>query len=277
MSVRLVYISSVLFLLISNLVYPQKAKDNYSASSVLSSGQWIKLAVLHDGIYRIDYSKLQQMGLLNASNPRIYANNFGQLSYYNDHPKPDDLEEVAILKQNGADGIFNEGDYLLFFGQGTGRWKYNQSSGEYYYIRHNYSDTAFYFLTSGTSPGKKITDAADPTGAPNYFSSESDALYIHELESENLIKSGREWYQPVSVLAGIPVNPGFTDLVTNELIKYRIRVLARAPVPTQFRFYEGTTVHESIQVQGVNMFNYTGTYAQISVVRHDGETARCER
>ncbi|MBP1665889.1 MAG: hypothetical protein H6Q23_749, partial [Bacteroidetes bacterium] len=88
------------------------------------------MAVLQDGIYRIDYSKLKQLGLLNASGPRIYANNFGQLSYYNDPPKPDDLKEIAILTVTGADGIFNEGDYLLFFGQGTNRWKFNASTGE---------------------------------------------------------------------------------------------------------------------------------------------------
>jgi len=222
------------------------------------------MAVLQDGIYRIDYSKLKQLGLLNASGPRIYANNFGQLSYFNDPPKPDDLKEIAILTVTGADGIFNEGDYLLFFGQGTNRWKFNASTGEYDFIRHNYSDTAFYFLTSGTSAGSKIQNVSDPAGIPDYFSSESDVLFIHEQESENLIKSGREWYQPISILAGIQVNPGFNDLVTDEPVKFRIRVLARAPIPTQFRFYEGTTIHKSIQVQGVNMFNYTGTYAQIT-------------
>jgi hypothetical protein len=264
MTVRSLHILSVIFLLIPNILCPQSTKDNYSSSSVLSSGQWFRMAVLQDGIYRIDYSKLKQLGLLNASGPRIYTNNFGQLSYYNDPPKPDDLKEIAILTVTGTDGIFNEGDYLLFFGQGTNRWKYNASAGEYDFIRHNYSDTAFYFLTSGTSPGSRVHNAPDPAGIPDYFSSESDALFIHEQESENLIKSGREWYQPVSVLAGIRIDPGFNDLVTDKPVKFRIRVLARAPVPTQFRFYEGMTIHKSIQVQGVNMFNYTGTYAQIT-------------
>ena len=264
MTVRIFNILPVIFLLIPNLLCPQSAKDNYSSSSVLSSGQWFRMAVLQEGIYRIEYSKLKQLGLLNASNPRIFANNFGQLSYYNNDPKPDDLEEVAILMVTGADGVFNEGDYLLFFGQSTHRWKYNTSAGEYDFIRHNYSDTAFYFLTSGTASARKITDATVPAGTPDYLSSASDALFIHELETENLIKSGREWYQPVSVIAGITLNPGFTDLITNEPVKFWIRVLARAPVPTQFRFSEAATIHESIQVQAVNMFNYTGTYAQIS-------------
>jgi hypothetical protein len=262
--VRLFQISVLFFLFVNYNLFAQQAKDSYSSSSVLSGGQWFKMAVLRDGIYRVDYSRLQQIGLANPSNPRIFANNSGQLSFYNDDPKPDDLEQIAIFMETGSDGVFNDGDYLLFYGQGTGRWKYNSASAEYEFTKHNYSDTAFYFLTSGMAQNKKVLYAEAPSESPNYFSSESDALYIHEMDNENLIKSGREWYQVVSSMNGTEINPGFSDLLTTEKIKFRIRVLARASVYTIFRFYEGTTLHKSLQVQNVNMLNYTGTYAQIT-------------
>ncbi len=254
----------LLLLLTANHITAQAAKDSYASSSALSSGVWFKTAMLKDGIYRIDYSKLRQLGIDDPSNTRIYANNSGQLSYYNDDPKPDDLREMALYFVNGSDGIFNEGDYLLFYGQGTGRWKYNSSAGEYNFIRHNYSDTAFCFITTSSSPRKRIVISDEPSGSPGYFSSESDALFIHEKETVNLLKSGREWYQPVSSINGIAINPGFTNIVTNEKIKARIRVLACAPVSTIFRFYEGELLQKSLQVQAVNMYTTTGTYAQIS-------------
>jgi hypothetical protein len=251
-------------LLLQGNLHAQAPKDNYSSSSVLSSGQWFKIAVVKDGIYRIDYSKLKQIGLTDPSNPKIFGNNAGQLSYYNDDPKPDDLNEIGIYKNTGSDGIFNEGDYLLFFGQGTGRWKYDSPTGEYSFVRHNYSDTAYYFLSSGGTPAKKIPDALQPSSTPDNFSSSSDALYIYEQEIENLLKSGREWYQPVSSLSTTNIDPGFTDILTDQKMKFRIRVLARAPVSTTFRFYESTTIHQSIQVNPVNMLDFTGTYAQIT-------------
>ncbi len=261
---RLFQISALLLLFASYSLNARQAGEDYAASSVLSEGQWFKIAVTRDGIYRIDYSKLQEIGLANPSDPKIYANNFGQLSFYNDDPKPDDLKQIAIYIETGSDGIFNSGDYLLFYGKGTGRWKYNSSSSEYEFTKHNYSDTAFYFMTSGRGMNKKIINAEVPAGPPNYFSSESDALYIHEIDNENLIKSGREWYQTVSATSAVTVNPGFTDLVITEKMKFRIRVLARSSVTSLFRFYEGTTLHKSLQVQNVNLFNYTGTYAQIT-------------
>jgi hypothetical protein len=261
---RILFIIILCILSVHFQMNGQQAKDSYASSSVLSSGIWFKIAVLKDGIYRIDYSKLKQIGIADPAKVRIYANNYGQLSYFNDDPKPDDLTEISLYTETGADGIFSDGDYLLFYGQGTGRWKYNTIAGDFDFIRHNYSDTAFYFITSGSMQGKRILNSAGPAGSPNYLSSESDALFIHEQENENLIGSGREWYQRVSSISGAVINPGFTDLVSGEKIKVRIRVVARAPVSTIFRLYEESTLHKNIQVQAVNLSAYTGTWAQIS-------------
>jgi hypothetical protein len=253
-------ILSVWLLLLPLSLNAQNFKDSYSSASKLSTGKWFRIAVMSDGIYRIDYSKLKQLGLDNPSNPCIYGNNFGQLSYYNDAPKPDDLRELSLYLNTGNDGIFNEGDYLLFFAKGTGRWNYNNSTKYYEYNHHNYSDTAFYFISSGISPAKMIRDATVPTQSEDYSSSESDALFIHEKEIENIKKSGREWFQEIST---IHIDPGFSDLVTSENINYKIRVAARASVSTSFSLYEGSSLRKNIVVPGVNLFDYNGTYFQI--------------
>ena len=117
---RLVQILPFYLLLLSINLNAQKAKDSYSTSSVLASGQWFKIAVTSDGIYRIDYSRLKQLGLANPSNPRIFCNNTGQLSYYNYDLKPDDLNELAFYP-SGSDGILKKGASLLFFAKGTKR------------------------------------------------------------------------------------------------------------------------------------------------------------
>jgi len=248
-------------LLLTADIYAQNSKDSYSSASKLSEGIWFKIAITSDGIYRINYSKLKQLGLENPSNPMIFGNNYGQLSYFNDAPKPDDLKEIAIQLYTGSDGIFNDGDYLLFFAKATGRWIYNQTTGQYDYLRHNYSDTAFYFLTSGPEPGKQIVDAIEPTEPASYNSSESDALFIHEQDNVNLIQSGREWFQEIST---VHIDPGFSELMTSENIKYNIRVAARASVPTIFRLSDGSSLQKSILVDGVDLFDFTGTYAQIT-------------
>ena len=245
-------------------LHSQYSGNDYVTSSVLSSGKWFKIAVTGDGIYRIDFSRLRQLGLDNPSNPMIYCNNYGQLSYNNNSPSPDDLLELAIWTSTGNDGIFNEGDYLLFYGKSTNRWSFNEESDEYEFRRHNYSDTAYYFITSGPAPGKKVINAEEPVTQADYYSSASDALFIHEFETENIIKSGREWYQPVSYIKSSEINPVFSNIITSEEIKYTIRVLARASVKTIFRFYQGESILESLLVNEVNLSSNTGTFAHIA-------------
>lgn len=251
----------LLFISASAAQYPIPA-GQYASSSVLSSGQWYKISLKENGIYRIEYSRLKQLGLANPSNPRIYGNNTGQLSYYTNDPSPDDLKEIPLLLIKGSDGIFNEGDYLLFYAQGTIRWRYNYAGGRYDYFRHHYSDSAYYFLTSTPLPGKMIQPGQQVSDPVNYSTSSSDALFCHEVESENLIKSGREWYQPVSSISGLQVNPGFSALVAGEEISYRIRVAGRSSIPSMFRFYEGPSLLESILVPEVNLLSTTGMYAR---------------
>jgi hypothetical protein len=243
--------------------------ENYSSSSVLSSGKWFKIAVTEDGIYRIDYASLKQLGLEYPSNPRIFGNNNGQLSYYNNGSNADDLREIAIYAETGTDGILNEGDFILFYGKGTNRWIYDNPTGDYNFLRHNYSDTAFYFITSGQVQGKRTGTVLGSALQANYASSVSDALFIHEIETENIIHSGREWYQPVSYSKETDINPGFKDIITTEKVKYSIRVLARASSPTLFRLTENGSVLTEIPVNGVNLASTTGTFARIE--ESDGE------
>ena len=244
-------------------------EGNYSSSSVLASGKWFKIPITGDGIYRIDYSKLKQLGLTDPSNPKIFTNNCGQLSYYNDGTAPDDLREIAVFTSKGNDGIFNEGDYLLFYGQGTGRWIFNSATGDFSYLRHNYSDSAFYFLTSGGRQGNRSAAAEMAASQPNHFSSSSDALFIHEEESENLLHSGREWYQPVSSSKETIIETGFSDLTTAEKINYKLRVLARSSSSTSFRLSENGTAVGNVTVPGIDPSSSTGIYAQSAMLEGD--------
>ena len=47
----------------------------------------------------------------------------------NAEPRYDDLIENSIYMNKGTDGIFNQGDYILFYGKGPVTWTYNTISG----------------------------------------------------------------------------------------------------------------------------------------------------
>lgn len=231
-----------------------------ASGSVLATGKWFRIAVTEDGIYRIPYSKLKQLGLENPSYPMIYGNNAGPLSYLNDNTAPDDLRQLSVWI-TGNDDKLDDGEYLLFYARGTGRWIYNSVDKDYYHSKHNYSDTAFYFLTSGASPGRLVSREAVPSEPATYSTSASDALFVYEKDQENLIKSGRDWFQRISSLS---IDPGLTDLITEEGLRYRMRVAARSEVSSGFILYEGTTSERTIITDPVDLSDATGTYASIT-------------
>ncbi|WP_347159639.1 type IX secretion system sortase PorU [Pontibacter chitinilyticus] len=168
-----------------------------AATSVLSSGDWYKLAVTGSGIYKIDGSTLQALGIntqnLDSKTIQLYGNGGGMLPQPNSTPRPDDLQENTILVSGEADGRFDAGDYVLFYAQGPHTWTYDAAQQQFTHHFNIYSDTAYYFLRIGYAAGKRISSRGQASGAAQQISSYDEHLF-HELEQKNMVYSGREWY-----------------------------------------------------------------------------------
>ncbi len=247
----------------SDTAMQMKGALEYAASSVLAGGKWSKIAVTEEGICRLDYSRLREMGITDPSTAVLYGNNRGQLSFMNDGTAPDDLRKIAVMVEKGIDGIFNEGDYLLFYAEGTHRWINDPSSGGYRFLRHHYSDTAWYFIVSQPSGPLTVVTETPPASPVTDVSQSTDVLFRHEMEEINLIRSGREWYRQVASGVQTAVGPGFTDLVTTERIRYTLRVLGRSDTGTSFTLRQGTETLKSVSVPPVTMTDLNGIFAEI--------------
>lgn len=236
------------------------------SSSVLGSGRWVKFAVTAEGVYRLDWSRIREMGFADPSSVVLYGNNTGQLSFRNDGSSPDDLRKIAAVTEKGSDGIFNEGDYLLFFAEGTHRRVIDPGSGQYRFLRHHYSDTAWYFVTSQPGGAKAVAQETTPAAEPTVFSQATDLFIRHEREEVNLIRSGREWYQQVVPAIQNSVGTGLTDLVTAERIRYTARVLGRSDTQTSFTISQGSDAIRTIPVPPVNTTDLNGLFAEAVTV-----------
>jgi len=235
--------------------------------SVLSNGNWTRIAVTKEGLYRLEYSDLINIGVTNPGNVSIYGNNQGQLSFYNDGKAHDDLKRVAVKIEKGSDNVFGEGDYVVFYGQATHRWNYNHDSGRYEFLRHNYCDTAYYFVTSLPEEAPGIKTCQQPVYDYDYISSEHDEHYRHELESVSLLGSGREWYQVAYSGVAISVATGFKNIVSTKKLSYSIRVLGRSDTPVSFSFKQGTQSVQTVYPPVLDMADQNGLYASIATAQ----------
>ena len=94
----------------------------YTSQSVLNSGKWVKIRVQESGIYCMTYDEIASAGL-NPAELRIYGYGGAMLNQDFRLTKIDDLPSVAFYMHKGSDGVFNNGDYVLFYAQGMDSWE----------------------------------------------------------------------------------------------------------------------------------------------------------
>jgi hypothetical protein len=117
---------------------------NFSSNQQYSNQQYFRVSVWKDGIYRISYSDLQNAGFpVSSLNPK-------QLQLFHEG------EEQFILVEGEADGVFNQNDYIEFFGRkNDGSLDTRMYADPLHQLNSSYSlitDTASYFLTINSNP-----------------------------------------------------------------------------------------------------------------------------
>ena len=170
--------------------------------SVLTTGKWYKIAVTTDGVYKLSYAFLKNLGIdVDALDPlkiRVYGNGGGMLPKLNSAPRAVDLTENAIAVEDGGDGKFNKEDYVLFYGQGPNRWKYDSTGiPAFKHIMNLYSDSTFYFINVDqplTTKAKRIDQQFSTTQPFTHAVTSFDDYAFHENDNQNLINSGNQWF-----------------------------------------------------------------------------------
>lgn len=167
------------------------------SQSVLSSGNWYKLAVGKPGVYRIDHALLRQLGIdpaqINPAHIRIFGNEGGMLPQANDAARPASLTESAIFVSGEGDGKFDAGDYILFYADGPDRLSFDTTTQSYTYEKNLYSDHNFYFLNVDSGPGKRL--GVSPDAGRGYPAITTfDYVHHHENDTYNELHSGRDWF-----------------------------------------------------------------------------------
>jgi hypothetical protein len=171
------------------------AQRMYTVRSVLSTGDWYKLAVTTSGVHRIDADFITKMGIrlpIASSSIRIFGHGGGMLPEDNRRSRPDDLMEHAIRVEDGGDGSFGTGDQILFFAPGPDRWEMDSSQRRFFFRKHLYTKDVCYFLTF-QGQGLRVGTT------PNYPSASAtidrfDERQAIEIDSLNFLSSGREWF-----------------------------------------------------------------------------------
>lgn len=225
----------LLIMLLAVLLAPAHfawAQDN-AYHSVLKEGTWFKLSVFQEGVYRLDYSTLQRMGLemknLNPDQIRIFGNPSGVLPEKNGQERPDDLTEMAIFVSGAEDGVFDENDFVLFYGQEPTQWRLD--GDKYVRNRNYYSDTTYYYLCPDSGiEGLRVGEKAPlPIEDATNIVTEFPDFQCHEEELMSPFNIGRNWFGEM-IYAQDPelhLDFVFPNLVTDKVLRFNSAVMGR--------------------------------------------------
>lgn len=207
----------------------------YANHSVLSKGQWYKIRISKDGIYKVNASEFSSMGFslsgVSLDQVKVYGNGGGMLPEANSSYYPDDLQENAIqVIDANNNGSFDNSDYILFYGQGPNPWKYSTTTKRFHHSKHLYDSYAYYFLTiDKAGNGKRIQTETAPSQNPNTYVTSFVDFAFHERDSINLIKSGKQWYgEEFNILLNYNFNFSFPNIDPTSRTYIRTNAIARS-------------------------------------------------
>ncbi len=239
--------------------------SSYANSSVLANGKWYKIGVTQNGVYKMDKTFLSNLGLnmsaVDPKNIRVYGNGGKLMSEKNADFKYDDLVENAIFINGESDGVFDNTDYILFYGQSTDAWKLSKAGNiTYDYYPHSFSDTSYYFITVDLGMGQRIQQQNSLGATANKTTNAQDYYGYHELNTLNVVKSGREFYgEKFDFNTSYNFNFNIPDAIVGDSVIVKTSVLSRSNITSVYavNFNNGSFL---ISCNPTNTSDYTADF-----------------
>lgn len=225
-------------------------------TAILTAGPWYRFEAAEEGIYRMDRTFLQNLGIdLNNLDPRtikIYSN--GGYNLPEDYMLESNrkFQEIAISVFGESDGNFGTGDHILFYGRGPEFWEYNSLQGKIIRQKHTYSKKNYYWLTFGGSNGKRLKVKNSLNESSTYNQQFSFAHRSVDKDTINIGKTGRDYL-------GDELNSSTTSRTYLSSLNGRIPL---SRINYRFRLVNSTTSDASINVDEGNNRIYSGRIFQ---------------
>ncbi|MDH5381263.1 MAG: type IX secretion system sortase PorU, partial [Cyclobacteriaceae bacterium] len=233
-----------------------------ASSSAFAKGDWIKMGVVEEGIYKITYADLVQQGInvgsVRPSELKVFGIDWGDLPQNNDSGFSFDPLELAVHIEGENDGIFNEQDYILFYARGPHKFELTSNASVFELGYNHYSDTAYYFLNINSgSASKRVLTQANSWDGLNLLTS-YDAGFYYKSEQNSRIMSGRDWYgeyYSASAKSRLYQMPNWV-LANNSTVKLAVSLLGYTFEPALFTFKLGGFTLGNLDMSPVIDYRY---------------------
>ena len=165
--------------------------------AAVAQQDYYKIQFKKAGMYKITGEELAQAGaIISQIQPeklQLFSDGQRTLPVSTTEPQPQ-LQEVAIIVDDGGDNVFDPQDFLLFYGQSLNRFEWDAGIPDYAYLSNPYDTLAGYWLRWNVENGKRIAvkDGTPVTPSAAVRNTFDDYLHL-EKDRFNRFKSGLVW------------------------------------------------------------------------------------
>ncbi|WP_299127220.1 type IX secretion system sortase PorU [uncultured Winogradskyella sp.] len=233
---------------------------NAISNSVLSSGNWYRFYIEDTGVFQLTKAFLNRLGVnTNAVDPRtikIYGNGGRMLPLLNAVNYPIDPVENAIKFIGEEDGSFDNGDYILFYGEGPNT--YNAESQTNINL---YTDKTYYYVNVSPGNGKRIEAMPTINASADFQLDTFQDYQFYEVDEYNLAKLGRRWFgDKFDIENERTYEFSFPNLVATEPVNFGIEVGSISETPgTEMKISINNNVVSTLNLGIINPGSVLGT------------------
>ena len=171
-----------------------------------ADGDLVRVTIRGQGIYRIGGADLEKAGVdlkgIDPAGMRLFYGGGRVLPLLVAQITPMELDEVAIVVEDGEDGRFDREDSLLFYGEPVSRWEYRPDEGRYFFRHNLYThENAYWLEVGGSAPGKRVVVEEGSRGlaVPERVQSYRERVHAESeewllIKADGGVDSGLEWY-----------------------------------------------------------------------------------
>lgn len=187
-----------ILIFISILLYSiaAMAQQEYAEHSRLSSGQWHKIGIATEGVYKLTTADIADLSGKSCDKIAIFGASGGAIAEDRRIQTTDDIIPIAIiLNDANNNGIFDNEDYIIFYGEGANIWKQGNGNQTFVYTQHPYAKENFYYLTTDLEENNPQTRIATTSLTPTLpIDIETyTALALYHPDNINTHGSGQIW------------------------------------------------------------------------------------
>jgi hypothetical protein len=202
-------------------------------NSVLATGDWYKFKIDQTGVYKVDKSFLNDIGMntdvIDPRNIKIYGNGGKALPFKNIDNTEFDLIENSIQVVGESDGSFDANDYILFYGISAVGYQGNNFDTNI----NPYSDESYYYVTVSGGLGNRVQDMVEPSGNVTNVITQYNRYQFIETDEESPVKVGRRWFSNrFDIESEQSFSFNFPNIIPGQPMDVKVKVASASETPT---------------------------------------------